>query len=554
MRRNALLSRRSLIALGAFGIVSKGVRGPATAATAPISKAAPVAGINLAGADFGKIPGLHGREYLYPTRQNVDYYRALGFSLVRLPFKWERLQPRLMQPFAPQDQAPLFKIVQHATALGMQVILDPHNYAKRRIVDDGWSAEHMIGSEQVPVAAFYDFWARLAKLFADNNRVVFGLMNEPTGIGAVEWLTVVNGAIAAIRVTGAQQLILIPGVAYSGAHSWFSAQNTIMESVVDPADRFAFDVHQYFDTDSSGTHPEVVSGMIGSERIEAFQTWARQRGFRAVLGEFNGARNQTAYNALHDICQEMDANRDVWLGWAAWAGGPRWPENEMFNLEPWRDGRMREQTEILARYARAKDDAWVTDGAAFDADFARRRIFGSHSFDDLVHSGSGQSGTVAEKGLFVDPRMAESTVRATGISITGRLRDLLRKPEMTLVIEVREIPPSPGNCNFMTADSHVLMQRTGAGAVTIPDVAGLETTSQAIGNWRRKRRIAVTFGPDNVLALAATGAGAAQALLPSALTLFRAQRIAILPCGGYLRRIIGFSRRTPADELNAMVS
>jgi endoglucanase len=54
---------------------------------------------------------------------------------------------------------------------------------------------------------------------------------------------------------------------------------------------------------------------------------------------------------VDDICREMNANQDVWLGWAAWAGGPRWPPDDMFNLEPWPDGRMREQTAILRRYA-----------------------------------------------------------------------------------------------------------------------------------------------------------------------------------------------------------
>lgn len=50
----------------------------------------------------------------------------------------------------------------------------------------------------------------------------------------------------------------------------------------------------------------------------------------------------------------MRANADVWLGWAAWAGGPRWPEAEFANLEPWSDGREREQTTVLKAYAQPR--------------------------------------------------------------------------------------------------------------------------------------------------------------------------------------------------------
>jgi endoglucanase len=231
------------------------------------------------------------------------------------------------------------------------VVLDPHNYAKRRLAAEGWKTEHLIGSREVPAAAFAEFWARLAKAFSFDDRIIFGLMNEPTGIAAEAWLGIVNPTLAAIRQTGAANLVLVPGVEYTGAHSWLRVGNQAMARVVDPGARFAFEVHQYFDGNSSGTHPDAVSATIGSERIKDFQLWARRSGFRAFLGEFNGGRNPTSYKALDDICREMNANQDVWLGWAAWAGGPRWPPDDMFNLEPWPDGRMREQTAILRRYA-----------------------------------------------------------------------------------------------------------------------------------------------------------------------------------------------------------
>lgn len=226
-----------------------------------------------------------------------------------------------------------------------------HNYAKRRLADDNWAKDHQIGSAEVPAEAFEDFWRRLADLFKDDGRICFGLMNEPVGLAAEAWLAIVNRVIATIRQTGARNLILVPGVAYTGAHSWLRSGNIAMKGVLDPQKNFALEVHQYFDHDSSGTRPQAVSATIGSERIQAFQTWARENGFRAFLGEFGAGGDETSLKALADICREMKANADVWLGWAAWAGGPRWPEHEFTNLEPYRDGREREQTSVLKAFA-----------------------------------------------------------------------------------------------------------------------------------------------------------------------------------------------------------
>ena len=63
------------------------------------------AGVNLAGGEFGKLPGTYGTDYTYPAPADIDYYVELGFNLIRVPFRWERLQPTLGAPFAAGDQA-----------------------------------------------------------------------------------------------------------------------------------------------------------------------------------------------------------------------------------------------------------------------------------------------------------------------------------------------------------------------------------------------------------------------------------------------------------------
>jgi endoglucanase len=344
------LTRRSTLSGGlalTLGAATSGKVARAQTATTGIK----FAGVNIAGGEFGGIPGTVNKDYAYPARATIDYYSQAGFNTIRVPFKWERLQPALNQPFASSDQSMLVGVVDYAVGKGMNVLLDPHNYARRRVPTDGWKTHWLIGSEGVPTAAFADFWSRLATLFKNRASVLFGLMNEPYGIAPQTWLGIANAAMKAIRDTGATNLVLVPGIAYTGAHSWLSMKNDVMGGIVDPGHNFAFEVHQYFDSDSSGTKPIAMSATVGSDRIKAFQTWARNNHFRGFLGEFAAASDQTSLSALEDICRTMEANSDVWLGWTAWAGGGWWPPNYMFNLEP-SGGQMRPQTRILSTYAK----------------------------------------------------------------------------------------------------------------------------------------------------------------------------------------------------------
>lgn len=344
-------TRRSVLCGGFALALGAGASGRGASRAASERKLA-FAGVNLAGAEFGKVPGRHSFDYAYPSRTTIDYYAGLGFNAIRVPFRWERLQPTIGAAFADEEQARLAAVVAHATENGQSVIIDPHNYARRRVADDGWTKEHIIGSDAVPAAAFADLWRRLAGVYKANPRVIFGLMNEPATIGLDAWLPAANAAVASIRETQAPNLILVPGIAFTGAHSWISSGNSRMREIVDPGENFAFEVHQYLDRDSSGTSPEAMSADIGSRRIRAFEAWAREHRFTAFLGEFGAAGNEVSLAALRDLVGTLDVNSDVWIGWTAWAGGAWWPQDYMFNLEPTKDGHVRAQTQILAEHAR----------------------------------------------------------------------------------------------------------------------------------------------------------------------------------------------------------
>lgn len=344
-------SRRHVIAAGAGAVAAS-----ALPSLAPLAFAAQGAGryggINVAGAEFGKVPGKFGTDYAYPSPKTVQFFADQGFNLIRLPFRWERLQPELGQPLDVAELGRLKATVEFATRLKLAVALDTHNYAKRRLPSDGWANAHLIGSEAVPTASFVDFCGRLATEFKDNPSVMFGIMNEPTSIKAPEWLPIVNAALVATRQAGATQLALVPGVNYTGAHSWARSGNEIMSDAVDPGNNMAIEVHQYLDDDSSGTKPESVSRSVGTDRIQAFQDWARKKGVKAFLGEFGAGPDEQSLAALDGLCAMMRDNADVWMGWAAWTGGDWWPADYPFNVTPAKNGTVRPQLAVLASHAK----------------------------------------------------------------------------------------------------------------------------------------------------------------------------------------------------------
>ncbi|WP_416798432.1 glycoside hydrolase family 5 protein [Ciceribacter azotifigens] len=292
-------------------------------------------GINLSGAEFGEPPGTAGKDYVYPSNETIDYFASKGFTSVRLPFLWERLQPRLEAELDAAELARLVETVERLRDRGMRIVLDPHNYARYR--------GEPIGSAAVPVAAFADFWGRLARVFASQPDVSFGLMNEPHDISAGQWLEGVNAAIAKVREAGAGNLVLVPGTAWTGAHSWRTspsdrANGEVMLGVVDPSNNYAYEVHQYFDLNFSGTSSSCDRGADAVAAVEAFTRWLRDHDKRGYLGEFGVPAEKACVGALADMVRVVEGNRDLWVGWAYWVAGDWWPPSEALNIQPTMEG------------------------------------------------------------------------------------------------------------------------------------------------------------------------------------------------------------------------
>ena len=163
-------------------------------------------------------------------------------------------------------------------------------------------------------------------------------MNEPHDMPTEQWLAAANAAITAIRNAGATQLVLVPGNAWTGAHSWtqnwYGTPNSqVMNGVVDSANNFAFELHQYLDADYSGTNANCQSATIGSQKLADVTAWLSSNGKKGFLGEVAGGNNATCQAAIADMLGYMKQHQDVWIGFTWWAAGPWWG-NYMFTLEP----------------------------------------------------------------------------------------------------------------------------------------------------------------------------------------------------------------------------
>ena len=134
------------------------------------------------------------------------------------------------------------------------------------------------------------------------------------------------------------QLVLVPGNAWTGAHSWtqnwYGTPNSqVMNGVVDSANNFAFELHQYLDADYSGTNANCQSATIGSQKLADVTAWLSSNGKKGFLSEVAGGNIATCQAAIADMLGYMKQHQDVWIGFTWWAAGPWWG-NYMFTLEP----------------------------------------------------------------------------------------------------------------------------------------------------------------------------------------------------------------------------
>ncbi|KAF2651965.1 glycoside hydrolase family 5 protein [Lophiostoma macrostomum CBS 122681] len=299
-------------------------------------------GVNESGPEFGNknLPGTLGKDYTWPTLSTIDQFISKGFNTFRINIMMERIVPN--QLTGSLDSAyfkDLDNTVKYITGKGAYALVLPHNYGRYydKIVTD--------------TAGYQKFWQTLATPYKDNEKVIFDTNNEYHDMDQSLVVQLNQAAINGIRAAGAtSQWIHVEGNDWTGAWTWTTGKNgATMGALTDPQNKIVYQMHQYLDTDGSGTHAECVSSTIGKERITAATQWLKDNKKVGFIGEFAGGSNAQCQTAIKGMLDYMAQNSDVWQGALWWAAGPWWADY-MYSIEPTSGASWNGYMSILQQY------------------------------------------------------------------------------------------------------------------------------------------------------------------------------------------------------------
>ncbi|MDL2221233.1 glycoside hydrolase family 5 protein [Parabacteroides sp. OttesenSCG-928-N08] len=311
-------------------------------------------GVNLAGAEFGhgsRFPGEVNVDYYYPTSRDLDYWKSKGLILLRVPFKWERIQHLPYGELTRPELDVMKEMLKEAEKREMKVILDLHNYGRRKVN----GTDYIIGHDSLAIEAFSSFWGKLSAELTDYRESIygFGLINEPHDmLEEAPWVTIAQAAILEIRKNDLQTPIIVGGNHWSSADRWLEVSDEL-KYLYDPAHRLVFEAHVYFDEDASGIYrrsydEEKANPYIGVERLRPFVKWLKKHNFQGFIGEYGIPAEDDRWKVCLDhflaYLQEQGINGTYW------AAGARW-NNYILRVQP-KDNYRQDmpQVEILTKY------------------------------------------------------------------------------------------------------------------------------------------------------------------------------------------------------------
>ncbi|KAH7144596.1 glycoside hydrolase superfamily [Dactylonectria estremocensis] len=260
--------------------------------------------------------------------QMEHYVDNVGMNVFRLPITWQYLVNGVLGDMDKTMFGNYDKLVKACLKTGAYCMVDLHNFAR---FDIG-----IIGQGGPSNEVFGDIWSQIASNYADENRVIFGLMNEPHDLDVNLWADSCQAAVTAIRKAGAKdQIILLPGTNFTSAESFVSTGSAdALAAIKNPdgsKDGLYMDVHKYLDINNSGTHEECTT-----DNVEAFRglaEWLRTNKRKAMISETGASMSDTCMDMFCSQNDFIASNSDVFEGFVGWGAGS-FPLDYIMSLTP----------------------------------------------------------------------------------------------------------------------------------------------------------------------------------------------------------------------------
>ena len=280
-------------------------------------------GVNLSGAEENSgFDGLNSN-YGYPTNAQIDFWAAKGMKILRLPILMYRITN------SPNNDYNIVKgLIDYANTKGMTVILDPHEYGF-------WQGQLIDGTaNNFACQQFVAWWQARATDLLSRRNIYFGLMNEPYQQTVAQWWDAAKRATDAIHAIDSTRVCPVPGTFFTGGTHWVDSGNAAAALVryPSPSDYIKFEMHQYLDSDLSGTHSTVVPG-FGATCLTAPTAWLRANGRQGIIGELGFASDSASLTEGQAAISYIDNNKDVWHAFTWWSSSPVWLSNYMFEID-----------------------------------------------------------------------------------------------------------------------------------------------------------------------------------------------------------------------------
>ncbi|KAM3512959.1 hypothetical protein MY11210_003359 [Beauveria gryllotalpidicola] len=242
-------------------------------------------------------------------------------NIFRLPVSWQFLtNAKGGSTLDAQGWESYDTLMQTCLDTGAYCMIDLHNFARfdKAIIGQGGPSD----------ATFAQLWANIAGKYADNDKVVFGIMNEPHDLDMAKWADTCQAAVTAIRKAGAKtQIILLPGNNFSSAADFVNNMSAeLLSKITNPdgsVDGLLLDLHQYLDINNSGQHAECTT-----DNVEGFGTiakWLRANNRTAMVSETGASMEDSCMQKFCAQNKFISENTDVFLGFVGWSAGSLGP-------------------------------------------------------------------------------------------------------------------------------------------------------------------------------------------------------------------------------------